>query len=502
MIQRKISPLLFFFLILWLPLQPGFSQQASSSEEKKIEPLSQWSKQWLEEVVPYIITDVEKKIFINLPTEEERGKFIHNFWKKRDPDPNTAENEFKLEYYKRIALANKFFGASGIDGWRTDRGKIYILLGPPNEIQRDMSPSGSAFHGFHGPREVWNYWGLPNPRLPYNLEFVFVDKLGTGNYVLERSLKLGDAGSTHFDIDSMHSQFDYMEIMAEATRNPFEDLDKLRGIITTQVTYDHIPLQYDVFYLKGPQKRTHIPLAIEIPYSALTQKEIEGEYYFSLTVLIEVSNKLGQIIFEKSRDINLKHKASEIDSLSQEAYQFQTSLSLQPESYKIHLLVLDNFSGKIGTVHQEFSVPSFSSQELTISDILLSSEKITNGIKAASQGEKEISTKITHNFRPDEEMTVYFEVYNLTLSPETGLNDFQIEYSFLHDEKLLARVPSPESKPTSEEDCSIRSSFRLKNFKPGSYLLRIKVTDRNSGKVKIKDNPFSVSGRVVAEEQS
>ncbi len=454
--------------------------------------MSKWSKQWLEEVVPYIITDVEKALFINLPTEEERGKFIDNFWKKRDPNPKTAENEFKLEYYKRIALANKFFGSSGIAGWRTDRGKIYILLGPPSEIQRDMSPSQTGFTTFHGPKEIWNYWGLSNPRLPYNMEFAFVDKLGTGNYVLERSLKLGEMGSSPFDIDSMHVHFDYMETMAEAMRNPFEDLDRLRGIVTTQVTYDRIPIEYDLFYLKGSEERTHIPLAIEVPYSALTQKEIEGEHHFSLTLLIDVSNKLGQIIFERSKDIKFKHKPSEIESLKKEKLQIQTSLSLEPEAYRIHILALDNFSGKVGTLHQEFSVPGFAPEELGLSDIILSSEQIALKSPAGKTGTK-ILAEIRQTFHPSEELNVYFEIYNLELNPETRVNNFSAEYFFLHDGKLLAQIPSPQGEPTSDKDCRIQTSFRLKNFKSGEYTLRIKVSDSNSSKSAFKEIQFVVS---------
>src|SRR4030042_7132982 len=117
------------------------------------EPLSEAAKQWVEEVVPYIITSREKDVFLSLPTESDRGQFIETFWKKRDPNPQTSENEFKLEYYRRIALANKFFGTGGVPGWRTDRGRFYILLGPPKEIERDLTPSGSAPTMSPGPEE-------------------------------------------------------------------------------------------------------------------------------------------------------------------------------------------------------------------------------------------------------------------------------------------------------------------------------------------------------------
>jgi GWxTD domain-containing protein len=492
---RKTS-LTAIFIILSLVFFSFFNtasaQESRQTQKKKAEPLSEWSKQWLEEVVPYIITETEKKIFINLPTEVERGKFIANFWKRRDPVPETSENEFKTEYYRRIALANKFFGASGIDGWRTDRGKIYILLGPPNEIQRDMNPSRSSFSAFHGPKETWNYWGLSNPKLPYNLEFSFVDKFGTGNYVLERSLNLMEGGSENFDMNALHYYFDYMEVLAEATRNPFDDLDKLKGIIRTQVTYDRIPLQYDLFFLRGAETKVYVPLVIEIPYSALTQKEIEGKYYFSLTLVVNVSNELGQITYERSKDFNFNHTPAEMESVKDQTVRAQTAMTFEADAHKIHLLILDNFSGKVGTSHQEILVPKFSSEELSMSDIILSSEKKPEKEGAALSEEKKLA-KITDTFRPDEELNVYFEIYNLTLNPETGWNSFMVEYSFQQDGKLLAKVPSPEAEPTAEKDCRVQTSFRLKNFKPGEYVLQANVSDSNSGNTAFKEVRFTVT---------
>lgn len=467
------------------------TQEESRSAKTQKEPLSEWSKQWLEEVVPYIITKKEREFFINLPTEVDRGKFIESFWKKRDPNPQTPENEFKIDYYKRIALANKFFGYSGIQGWRTDRGKIYILLGPPSEIQRDMSPTQTAYSAFHGPKEVWNYWGLPNPNLPYNMEFVFVDKFGSGNYVLENSLRLTDMGSSPFDIDSMHYFFDDMEYLSEAMRNPFDNLDKLRGIITTQVTYDRIPIQFDLYFLKGDEQRTYVPLALEVPYSALTHKEIGEEFHFSVTAMVDASNKLGQIVFERSKDFQFKHMPDDTGALESKTFQMQTSLSLEPDTYKIHLLVLDNLSGSVGTLHQEFRVSDFNTEELSLSDVFLWSEEKAQEKKVNINKEK-VSADRKRTFSSDEELTVYFEVYNLRLDPESGVNRFFSEYLVYRGDKLLTRVPVPRVEPTSDRDCRVQSSFRLKNFEPGEYTLRVHVVDSHSGKERSKNISFSV----------
>ena len=99
-------------------------------------------KKWLNEEVPYIITNEERASFKKFTTDDEREQFIENFWERRNPNPGSPENEFKEEYYRRIAYANEHY-ASGIQGWRTDRGRIYIMYGPPDE--NDSHPSGGTY---------------------------------------------------------------------------------------------------------------------------------------------------------------------------------------------------------------------------------------------------------------------------------------------------------------------------------------------------------------------
>jgi GWxTD domain-containing protein len=273
-VNRRLASILIFVFVLIIASSdaPGNSWQT----EKKAEPLSEASKEWLEVVVPYIVTSKEKEVFLSLPTEADRGRFIEMFWKKRDPNPQTPENEFKIEFYKRIAGANKLFGTGGIAGWRTDRGKFYILLGPPKEIQRDSNAQfqdATLVSSFTGPKETWEYWGLPNPNLPYNMEFVFIDKFGTGNFMLQNALQVESGRNRSFDSSRLTYQFDYQELLAEAQKNPFEGFDKLKEIITTQVSYTNIPFKSEVFYLKGAEKKTLIPLALEISTAALTSKK-------------------------------------------------------------------------------------------------------------------------------------------------------------------------------------------------------------------------------------
>ncbi len=205
---------------------------------------------------------------------------------------------------------------------------------------------------------------------------------------------------------------------------------------------------------------------------------------------------MGQIIFEKNKDINFNHNQNEIDSLKDKTFRVQTTLYLEPEVSKIHILILDNFSGKIGTFHKEISIPDFGN-ELALSDIILSSKSIGPESRITDKQEestvkKKIFTDISDVFHTGQELNAYFEIYNLSLDPETELNKFNVEYLFLFDGKLLARIPSPKKERTNEKDCLVQTSFKLNNFKPGKYILRTEVIDENTGKTAFKEVQFHV----------
>src|SRR5262245_29722614 len=108
-------------------------KQDKKRDQKLREELESY-RTWIDQDVAYIITDDERKAFSRLSNNEERDQFIEQFWLRRDPTPDTVENEYKEEHYRRIAYANEHF-ASGVAGWRTDRGMIYIKHGPPDEIE-------------------------------------------------------------------------------------------------------------------------------------------------------------------------------------------------------------------------------------------------------------------------------------------------------------------------------------------------------------------------------
>ena len=166
--------------------RPMTEKEKKKQEARLKKELETPWKKWLNEEVVYIISDEEKKAFKTLATDEEREQFVENFWLRRDPTPDTEENEFREEHYRRIAYANDRF-ASGIPGWKADRGRIYIEYGPPDEI--DSHPSGGTYERPYEegggttstyPFEQWRYRYIEG--IGNNIIIEFVDTTQSGEY--------------------------------------------------------------------------------------------------------------------------------------------------------------------------------------------------------------------------------------------------------------------------------------------------------------------------------
>ena len=172
--MRRIFLLLGFAILLSnsvVAQQPTRKASRSSAVQSDLKPVYQ---RWLSEDVAYIITPEEKRAFMLLRSDDERERFIEVFWRSRDTNPATSENEYRAEHYGRIAYTNQTFAFGDVAGWQTDRGRIYITFGKPDEIRKTAS------------REVWIYRYAPG--LGHNIEVEFVDAAGTGDYRLQRQI--------------------------------------------------------------------------------------------------------------------------------------------------------------------------------------------------------------------------------------------------------------------------------------------------------------------------
>src|SRR5690242_9788761 len=276
-----------------------------------IEKLGGVYKKWLDEDVRWIITDEELSAFKKLTTNAERDTFIEGFWQRRDPTPDTAENEYKEEHYRRIAYANEHF-AAGMPGWKTDRGRIYIMFGPPTSIeshpmggpyQRSAEEGGGETQTY--PFEVWNYRYIEG--IGQNIDIEFVDDCGCGAYemTMDRSRKdallhVPNAGLTTFEemgmankADRFHGgieqlgqgpfnqnnqskEFDRLEQFAKLNAAPPVKFKELNEIVTSHIRYNLLPFDVNVDFVKLTSDTVLMPITLQVPLRNLTWTNKEG----------------------------------------------------------------------------------------------------------------------------------------------------------------------------------------------------------------------------------
>jgi GWxTD domain-containing protein len=252
-----------------------------------------------------IMTKPEKDIFLMLPDKESREEFIEDFWTKRDPDPYSDENEFKDEFYDRIGFANKRF-IEGIPGWKTDRGRIYIYLGPPDKIEQRPYINDPNIKGF-----IW--WGY----YKYRLGVEFIDNNGDGRYSLGRQMgaggglldviekaKFGQIYDDKGDIGTVFSKFkmDYDRVAKEIViAIPIESLSFESGENALKADFE---FEFFIYARKGI-KNTRFKR--QKTYETTEEKVLEldeiiltfpydlkpGNYYFDVVAIIKP--KIGKV---------------------------------------------------------------------------------------------------------------------------------------------------------------------------------------------------------------
>src|SRR5262245_6565065 len=275
---------------------------AAQRAQRKEPSAEEHFRRWLDEDVLYIITDEERVVFTRLATAEEKSTFIEQFWLRRDPDPATAENEFKEEHYRRIAYANEKFTA-GIRGWKTDRGRMYILYGKPDHIE--SRPAGGPYvretHEGGGETSVFpfeRWWYRYIPGVGSDIEIEFVDRKGGSLYEIaidpnekDELLTMPGGGLNMAETAGLPKKYRIAghRIAGDAPWNPFErvqdrPLDRfatlaslnrppqisfrdLAGVVSSRITYDQLPFRLESATFRLGPGEALVPLTLEIPNS-------------------------------------------------------------------------------------------------------------------------------------------------------------------------------------------------------------------------------------------
>ena len=489
-------------------------------------------KKWLNEDVPYIITKEEKKAFMALQTDEERENFIENFWRRRDPNPDTEENEFREQYYERIAYANEHF-TSGIPGWKTDRGRIYISWGKPDEIE--THPSGGAYErpSYEGggstttyPFEIWWYRHLDGPG--DGVEIEFVDPTGTGEYHIARDANEKDAllmvpgaglttaeelglsnkadrisGINNNNNTYMRQQdmpFEKLRIQNELMRPPSVKFSDLQASLTDSPVIDKNPLDFDlrVDFFRQSEDRVVTTFTIQTENKELKFDEVGGLQTATMNIfgrIMAVSGKRSGI-FEDSVSANAT--AQELAEARDRKSVYQKAIALTPGTYKVDVVVRDVNTGNKGIQSLGFTVPRYDEKKLSTSSLVLTSKLRSTTDRDIGQmfviGNAKVIPNLSGVYKQGQEVGVYLQVYNAGVDQTTLRPAVDVEYVLSKGGKEVLRQKEDWSGLSdSGQRLTLARLLPTVTLPLGDYELKVLTKDLVGGQVIENKGKFSIT---------
>ncbi|HEY0459836.1 MAG TPA: GWxTD domain-containing protein [Pyrinomonadaceae bacterium] len=508
------------------PITPDEKPRTVTKEVKEV------YKNWLKKDVAYIITSEEKKAFNALKTDEERENFIENFWRRRDPNPDTEENEYREEYYERIAYANEHF-ASGIPGWMTDRGKIYITWGKPDGVE--SHPSGGSYDrpSYEGggstttyPFETWFYRHLDN--VGDGVEIEFVDPTGTGEYRLARDANEKDAlrmvpgaglttmeqlglsdkadrtsGATN-GANYMREQdtpFRRLEIITNLQRPPqvkYSDLQALAGGDTGVIDNNPLDFQLDVAFFRQSDDRVITAFTVQADNKELVFENVGGLETANMNIfgrIMAVSGKRSGI-FEDSVAANAT--SEELADTKEKKSVYQKAVALIPGTYKVDVVVRDVRSGNKGIRSVGFTVPKYDEKKLDTSTLIMASKLRTTTERDIGGmfviGGAKVIPNLAGTYKKGQEIGIYMQVYNAGIDQTTLRPAVDVQYVLVKDGKEVLNQPENwEGLSDSGQRLTLARLLPTNAMPLGSYELKIKIKDRVSGQLLEKSSKFTIT---------
>lgn len=504
--------LVFFVLaVMEVPLTGSGFQSDGEGDE--------YFKNWVEQDVIYIISEEEEQVFQRLTTAEEREFFIEQFWLRRDTDPRTATNDFKEEHYRRIAYANENF-SSGIPGWQTDRGRIYIIHGPPRAIE--SHPSGGSYrrHSQEGgggtstyPFEVWRYGHLEG--LGTHIAVEFVDPTMSGEYRMAMTpeekdalLLVPGAGLTAAESIGLTAKVDRPFFLPGNTNspfranllrdNPFERYElytkiqrpatlgykDLKNEIGVGVTYDDLPFTYRIDYFKLNDSTTIIPVTIEVANRYLDFNVNTAARSARLVLYGRITSLGNRIVEEFDTDLVLSYSGQERRST------FQQVLVLERRGrYKLDLVLKDTTSGKIG-VRRAVVVPENIIEGLSVSSLFLS-DTVTQLVEVPDNntmfvlGDLLIRPSLRKVFLVGVPMQIYFQAYGVKFDQSTASPSLHVLYRVSKEGQIVDEYVDELGTSIqffSDQRVVLLHPIATSNLSPGRYQIAIVLRDKVSNK--------------------
>jgi GWxTD domain-containing protein len=511
--------------------QPPKQTQDPTEKPRNVKPeLKKAYKDWLDKDVTYVITDEEKKAFKKLATDDERERFIEEFWRRRDPDPDTDENEFKEEYYERIAYANENF-ASGIPGWKTDRGRIWIMYGKPDG--RETHPMGGSYDrpSYEGggntstyPFETWFYRYIPG--VGSGIEIEFVDPTGSGEYRIARNPNEKDAllmipggGLTLSEqlgltdraerilnnglsqgrfVREQDNPFSRLQLIADLSRPPQVKFSDLATMVGTGVIEDN-PLNFDVRvdFFRQSDERVITAFTIQTDNKDLVFTDSGGLQQARINIFGKVTSVAGRRVTIFEDPVVTTATAEELTDAKDRKSAYQKAVPLLPGVYKVDVIVRDVASGATGIRHVGFTVPKYDPAKLSTSTLILAAklENLSNQ-PAVGQfviGQTKVIPNVAGSYKRGQAVGVYMQVYNAGIDQTTLRPSVDVEYSLLRDGKEIVKQTEDWSGLSDAgQRLTLARLIDTNGLTPGEYQVSIRIRDRVSGQTLSPSEKFTL----------
>ncbi len=510
---------------------PTAKQKKEQKRSLNVE-LSKTYKKWLNEDVVWIITDEERAAFKQLSNDEERDNFIEAFWQRRDPTPDTEENEYKEEHYRRIAYANEHF-AAGIPGWKSDRGRIYIMYGPPDEndshpsggsYQRPMEEGGGETSTY--PFEDWRYRYLEGIGQEIIIEFVDTCMCGDYHMTVDRSEKdalkyTPNAGLTLYEQMGMSSkadrfnsggleqlgagpmasqqstkQFDRLETFAKLQAPPPVKFKDLEEIVNTKLITNLMPFDVRSDFVKVTGDTVLVPITIQMKYRDITFANKDGVQRGTVNIFGRVTTLTGRIVqtFEDTAQVDVP--AELLPRTAENSSVYWKALPLRPGRYKVEIAVKDVNGDRKGLWSRGIVVPEYSDDKLSTSSLIVADQMEAVPTKDVSTGSFVIGvTKVRPRVAPadgkpalfkrtrDQKVNFWMQVYNLGVDEKTHKPSATFEFNIVNiatNKPVVQKTESTEQMGNVGDQVTLQKSIASANLQPGVYRIEIKVNDNIS----------------------
>lgn len=510
---------------------------AQNLDEERID----YYERWLEQDAALIITPEERQVFESLSTPEEKEKFIEQFWRRRDPAQSTPVNEFKEEHYRRIAYANETYRYGGIPGWKTDRGRVYVKFGPPDNIEahphggpytRPMREGGGSTWTF--PFEIWRYRHIQN--VGDDIEIEFVDPSFSGEYRMSLRPEEKDAllhapklGPTFFETMGVTGKADrpyftpgntydrtYMGGKFRGSRDmPFARMEQyfslqrppeikfgdLKSVVLTEISYEQLPFLLRQDFIQLHEEKYLAPVTIEIQHHNLTFRESHNFMHAAVNVYGLVTGLAGQIVAEFEDTLNKEYTADRFSAGQKARSVYQKMLMLEPGVYKLSLILKDVNSGSIGTLQRRISIPNQRSDRLSTSSLILTRQihKLAAPPESAEQfvlGDLKVIPNVSKRFYPQELLGVYLQVYGSAFDQSSQEPALSPRYTILDGRGTVIQEEQDLAAESvqfySEQRVVLVKAIHLDHLEPGEYKLQVSLSDRISGQRAEAEDTFSI----------